>query len=69
MQTQLRRYTRRASGHSKKWAKHLQALAFWFAYYNWVRPHQSLRGTSPARAAGLATRRYTMGELLRLLRL
>ena len=69
MRTQLRRYTRRASGHSKKWAKHLQALAFWFAFYNWVRPHQTLRGRSPAHAAGLATRRYSMAELCKLLKL
>ena len=69
MRTHLRRYTRSASGHSKRWGYHLHALAFWFAFYNWVRPHQTLRGRSPAQAAGLATRRYTMAELYKLLKL
>lgn len=69
MRTHLRRYTREASGHSKRWEHHLHSLAFWFAFYNWVRPHQTLRGRSPAQAAGLATRRYTMPELLQAIKL
>ena len=61
----LRRYTRRTNAHSKRWELHIASLAFWFAYYNWVRPHETLRGRSPAQTAGLATRRYTMTELVR----
>lgn len=65
MRSHLRRYTRRTNAHSKRWELHIASLAFWFAYYNWVRPHETLRGSSPAQAAGLATRRYTMAELFR----
>lgn len=69
MRQHLRRYARATNGQSKSWAHHLAALAWWFTFYNWVRPHQSLRGRTPAQVVGLATRPYTMREMRWLLKL
>lgn len=48
---------------SKKWG-HLQAaLALHFCYYNYCRVHRSLKAT-PAMAAGLTDRVWTIGDLV-----
>lgn len=48
------------------------AVALYFMHYNFVRPHRSLRTKNnnritPAMAAGIATRPWTIQELLDLL--
>ena len=61
----LRRYTRKTTGHSKKLEQHTNALTLYFLYYNWIRPHSSLPSlTTPAMAAGLASRPFTLDGLL-----
>ena len=50
----LRRFTRLTNAFSKKLENHLHALALYFVYYNFCRPHKSLKGHTPAMAAGLA---------------
>ncbi len=40
------------------------ALALFFAYYNFCRMHKSIRMT-PAMAAGLTRRPWSIGDLLR----
>ena len=50
----LRRFTRLTNAFSKKLENHLHALALYFVYYNFCRPHKSLKGNTPAMAAGLA---------------
>jgi hypothetical protein len=49
---------------SKRWDNHRAALALFFAHYNWVRKHRSLRGKSPAMATGLTDHVWTVRELL-----
>ena len=60
----MRRLTRLTNAFSKKWENLDAALALHFAYYNFCRPHQTLKGATPAMAAELATRPWTLAELL-----
>ena len=53
MRMSMRRFTRLTNAFSKKVENHVHALALYFVWYNWVRPHMTL-GTTPAVAAGLA---------------
>ncbi len=53
MRTNMRRFTRRTNGHSKRFAKHRNAVALHAVWYNWVRVHRTL-GETPAMAAGLS---------------
>lgn len=75
LRMQIRRLTRLTDGHSKKWRNHRAALAMFFAFYNYCRPHATLskrsvpedgatRPTTPAMAAGLTDHVWTIGELL-----
>jgi IS1 family transposase/transposase-like protein len=49
---------------SKKWNNHRNALALFFAYYNFCRPHKSLKGETPAMAHGLENHVWTVRELI-----
>jgi transposase-like protein/IS1 family transposase len=64
MRMQIRRFTRLTNGFSKKWENHYAALALYFAYYNFVRIHSSIRVT-PAMEAGITDHVWTLAELLR----
>jgi transposase-like protein/IS1 family transposase len=71
MRMTLRRFTRLTNAHSKKWSNHRAALALYFAFYNFCRPHETLSKerkakTTPAVAAGLADRVWSVGELLQV---
>ena len=59
----IRRLTRLTNGYSKKWENLKAAIALHFAWYNFIRRHQSLRMT-PAMAAGITNHMWTMRELL-----
>jgi transposase-like protein/IS1 family transposase len=63
MRMQIRRFTRLTNAFSKKWENHYAALALYFAYYNFVRIHSSIRVT-PAMEAGLTDHVWTLKELL-----
>jgi len=63
MRMQIRRLTRLTNAFSKKRANLKAALALYFAWYNFVRVHRTLRVT-PAMEAGLANHVWTLGELL-----
>lgn len=52
MRMQIRRMTRLTNAHSKKWENHEAMLALFFAWYNFVRVHSSIK-TTPAVAHGL----------------
>jgi hypothetical protein len=72
LRMQSRRYTRLTNAFSKKAEFHLYATALHFSFYNWCRPHGTLtkqRGapTTPAMAAGLSDRVWTLDDLLNLL--
>lgn len=59
-----RRYTRLTNAHSKKYANHLYSLAIYFMFYNFIRPHQTLGGATPAVRAGIADRAWTFIDIL-----
>jgi IS1 family transposase len=63
MRMSLRRLTRLTNGFSKKVENLRAAITLYFAHYNFVRPHLSLRVT-PAMAAGITDRLWTIGDLL-----
>ena len=59
-----KRLTRLTYAFSKKWENLKAALALHFAYYNFCRKHSSLKKQTPAMAAGIADRAWTLPELL-----
>lgn len=59
----LRRFTRLTNGHSKSLKHHTAMQALLFAWYNWCRKHSTIKKT-PAMAAGLADKVWTIRELL-----
>jgi hypothetical protein len=59
----VRRMTRLTNAFSKKWENHGIMLALFFGVYNFCRVHSTLK-TTPAVAAGLADRPWTVRELL-----
>jgi IS1 family transposase len=63
MGMQLRRLTRFTNAFSKKWENLKAALAVYFAHYNFVRVHNTLRIT-PAMEAGLTNHVWAWEELL-----
>lgn len=73
LRMQARRYTRLTNAFSKKLEYHLYATALHFMYYNYCRAHMTLTKaaegtrTTPAMAAGLTDRVWTVEDLLDLL--
>lgn len=59
----MRRFTRLTNAFSKRLEYLKAALSLHFAWYNFVRVHQSLRVT-PAMQAGLSNHMWNLGELL-----
>lgn len=63
MRMGMRRFTRLTNGFSKKLENHVAAVSLHIAHYNFVRTHRTLR-TTPAMAAGVESKVWSMGELL-----
>ena len=61
---QMRRFTRLTNAFSKKWENLKAALALFFAFYNFCRPHSSLKKATPAMASGLTDHVWSICELL-----
>ncbi len=66
MRMNMRRFTRLTNGFSKKIENHVNAISLHFAYYNFVRIHQTLRVT-PAVAAGVTDRLWEMSDLVAII--
>ena len=63
----LRRFTRLTNAFSKKLENHGHSLALYFVHYNWVRAHKTLKGDTPAMAAGLTDSRRTLEWIVDLI--
>lgn len=66
MRMHMKRFARLTNAHSKKLANHRHAISLYFTFYNWTRIHKTLR-TTPAMAAGIADRVWTMEEIIVLM--
>jgi hypothetical protein len=66
MRMSMRRFTRLTNAFSKKLDSHIHALALYFVFYNFTRIHKTLR-TSPAMAAGIADRLWSMEDVAALM--
>jgi len=58
-----RRFTRLTNAHSKSWRYHSAAVALWICFYNFCRPHLTLK-TTPAVKAGLTDAVWSVERLL-----
>lgn len=72
MRMTTRRLTRLTNGFSKKWDNLEAALALFFAFYNFCRPHQTLTERmgykcTPAMASDLTDHVWSVQELLRVI--
>ena len=64
LRTHLRRFTRLSNGFSRKKENLRAALALYFAYYNLVKFHKTIRMT-PAMKAGIVRKPWSVADLLR----
>ena len=70
MRMGMRRFTRLTNGFSKKVENLARAVSLHFLYYNFARPHASLKylfPRTPAMAAGVADHAWTLKEIAGLL--
>jgi IS1 family transposase len=65
VRTSMRRYTRLSNGFSRKLENHAAATALNYFAYNFIKIHRSLR-TSPAMAAGVTDRLWSVKDLVAL---
>lgn len=62
----VRRYTRLTNAHSKSFRHHAAMTALWVAWQNYCRTNSALgKGTTPAMAAGLTDRVWSIRDLLK----
>ena len=62
----MRRFTRLTNAFCKKLENHEHMVALYALWYNFVRIHKTLR-TSPAMAAGIETRLWSMEDVVALI--
>jgi IS1 family transposase len=63
MRMQMRRFTRLTNAFSKKFENHMHMVALYTVWYNYVKQHKSLKGLSPAMAAGLSDMLWSVTDL------
>ncbi len=65
MRMSMRRFTRLTNAFSKKAQNHAYSVALYAVWFNFLRPHKSLDGQTPAQVTGLAKERYGWDWILR----
>jgi hypothetical protein len=75
MRMGMRRFTRLTNGYSKKFENHCAAVEVHMMHYNFCRPHHTLTQahpyrypTTPAMAAGISDRTWTVQDVCGLLK-
>lgn len=69
MRMNMRRFTRLTNAFSKRIENHAAAVALHFQFYNFARPHKSLKNPyprTPAMAAGIEDRVWTLADIAKL---
>jgi IS1 family transposase len=67
MRMHMRRFTRLTNAFSKKFENHMHMVALYSVWYNFVKQHKSLKGISPAMAAGLSDTLWSMTDLAEMI--
>ncbi len=67
MRMSMRRFTRLTNAFSKKVENLIASVALHYMHYNFCRPHMSLQGKTPAQAAGVTTKKWTVQDVISLL--
>ncbi len=67
MRMQMRRFTRLTNAFSKKFENHMHMVALYTVWYNFVKQHKSLKGLSPAMAAGISETLWSMTDLAEMI--
>jgi IS1 family transposase len=62
----MRRFTRLTNAFTKKVENHSHALALYFVFYNFVKQHKTLKGLSPAMAAGISDTLWSVEDIVAL---
>lgn len=63
MRMQMRRFTRLTNAFSKKFENHMHMVAIYTVWYNFAKQHKSLKGLSPAMAAGISEALWSIADL------
>lgn len=64
MRMHMRRFTRLTNAFSKKFENHMHMVALYTVWYNFVKQHKSLKGLTPAMAAGVADKLWSMEDVV-----
>jgi hypothetical protein len=67
MRMHMRRYTRLTNAFSKKFENHCHMVALYTVWYNFVKQHKTLKGLSPAMAAGVSDKLWNIQDIAKLI--
>jgi IS1 family transposase len=63
MRMHMRRFTRLTNAFSKKLENHVHMVALYTVWYNFVKQHKTLKGLSPAMAAGVSEKLWSVADI------
>ena len=66
MRMHMRRFSRLTNAFSKKFENHMQTVALYTVWYNFVKMHKTLRMT-PAMASGVSHKLYSMADIAEMI--
>ena len=66
MRMHMRRFTRLTNAFSKKFENHAHMVALYTVWYNFVKQHKTLKGITPAMAAGVTDKLWDMKDVAAL---
>jgi IS1 family transposase len=66
MRMHMRRFTRLTNAFSKKFENHCHMVALYAVWYNFVKQHKTLKSISPAMAAGVSNKLWSMEDIAAL---
>ncbi len=67
MRIQMRCFTRLTNAFSKKFENHMHMVALYTLWFNYVKQHKSLKGLSPAMAAGLSDTLWSVTDMAEMI--